>query len=98
MKSSGFREERERRIIFKPQGTKFDGKRLLKGTKNAMEPRVRATTDRVIQYFEYPLPTDAIAELILGPKNESEAEAISLLLGSSEYQEVKVSSSAVSYR
>ncbi len=98
MKSSGFSEERERRIIFKPYRLQWNQGRMLKGTKKQMELRVRATSDRIVEYFEYSLPSDAIKEVVLGPKNESEDDAVSLLLRSNEFQSVKVSRSAVSYR
>ncbi len=97
MKSPGFSEEHERRIIFKPQGFKFEDKRLWKGTKNPSEPRVRAAPDRLVEYFACALPKDAIKEVVLGPKNRSDDEAVTVLLRSSEFQNVKVSRSAVSY-
>lgn len=98
MKNPGFSEERERRIIFKPQGFKYDGRRSFKGTKNLMEAHVRAAVDRIIEYFDYPLPEDAVREVVLGPKNESTEETINLVLSSNGFSNARVSRSKASYR
>ncbi|HHI5412123.1 TPA: DUF2971 domain-containing protein [Vibrio metoecus] len=92
-KNSVFSEEQEIRIVHTPfidNNNKWFG--------NASEVKFRECAGSVTSYFEFGFSTEAVEEIILGPKCRCSINELDLLLRSYDYQGVTVSKSSASYR
>ena len=93
LKHSGFREEREWRII-------YDGESAQQGTGFDTGRKSRLRGETRINYFEFNFRTFQfpIREIMLGPKCDLSDKEVTQLLKDSAYQDVKVKRSDVPYR
>ena len=97
MKNSEFKEERERRIVFKPMKWSNEERQVSLGKRNPLKLDVRATDDRLVEYVALPLPNDSIKEVVLGPKNLSDDETLNSLVKMNGFVGVEIKRSQVSY-
>lgn len=89
LKSEGFREEREWRLVSMLVGTATESCSF------------RGVSNRIVPYREYDLldlGLPPIREIVVGPKHATPVHVIKLMLQQSGFADVQIRSSAVSYR
>lgn len=89
LKSEGFREEREWRLVSVLVGTATESCSF------------RGVSNRIVPYREYDLldlGLPPIREIVVGPKHATPVHVIKLMLQQSGFADVQIRSSAVSYR
>ena len=101
-KNPAFREEDEWRVCYSPLITTHLEKRDLKIDGMLRELRFRTSRYGVLPYFHMPFGEnareDAIAEIVVGPKNVSNNNLLMMLLLSLGYRKASVRRSSASYR
>ena len=101
-KNPAFREEDEWRVCYTPMVTTHQEKRDLQIMGMLGELRFRASRYGVLPYFNMPFGDnareDAIAEIVVGPKNLSNNNSLNMLLLSLGYRKTSVRRSSASYR
>jgi len=101
-KNPAFREENEWRICYSPIITQHLDRRALEIEGMLRELRFRASRYGVLPYFQMPFGDnareDAIAEIVVGPKNPSNDNLLKMLLLSLGYRNASVRRSSASYR
>jgi hypothetical protein len=101
-KNPAFREEDEWRICYSPIITSHSDRRDLEIEGMLSELRFRASRYGVVPYFQMPFGhngrEDAIAEIVIGPKNLSNDNLLRMLLLSLGYRNAAVCRSSASYR
>ena len=101
-KNPAFREEDEWRVCYSPSITTHPEKRDLEVMGMLRELRFRASRYGVLPYFHMPFGDkareDAIAEIVVGPKNLSNDNSLNMLLLSLGYRKASVRRSSASYR
>ena len=101
-KNPAFREEDEWRVCYSPIITTHPAKRDLEIVGMLRELRFRASRYGVLPYFQMPFGNsareDAIAEIVVGPKNLSSDNLLKVLLLSLGYRNASVRRSSASYR
>jgi hypothetical protein len=101
-KNPTFQEENEWRISYSPIITAHLEKQDLQIIGMLRELKFRASRYGVLPYFEMPFrenaPGDAIAEVVVGPKNLSAEGLVNMVLLSLGYRGVSVRRSSASYR
>lgn len=98
-KTIGFKEECEWRIIFMPP-IFFDdktGEVIEKTSLWLQDSKYRVKGNKIISYFELPFKKDVIKEIIIGPKNTSDMETISMLLVKNGFKGIKLKRSSIPY-
>lgn len=102
-KSSHFSDEQEIRMVYKPCYrhllSNLEGKEV--GIKNPFEINFRSNGSDLKSYFVFPLQTDSIKEIILGPKCKIDFAQLTIFL--SQYAprariEKNITRSKISYR
>lgn len=101
-KNPAFREEDEWRVCYSPIITTDPVKRDLQIIGMLRELRFRTNRYGVLPYFQMPFGSnareDAIAEIVVGPKNLSSNQLLNMLLLSLGYKNAQVRRSSSSYR
>lgn len=101
-KNPAFREEDEWRVCYSPLITTHPEKRDLEIMGMLRELRFRASRYGVLPYFQMPFGNnarrDAIAEIVVGPKNLSNDNLLKILLLSLGYRTASVRRSSAPYR
>ncbi|MGQ0555959.1 MAG: DUF2971 domain-containing protein [Nitrospiraceae bacterium] len=101
-KNPAFREEDEWRLCYSPIITTDVDKHDLEIEGMLRELRFRASRYGVLPYFQMPFVDnareDAIAEIVVGPKNLSNDNLLKMLLLSLGYRNASVRRSSASYR
>lgn len=103
-KNPKFNEELEWRIIYVPTIIAEDGEEIQIGLaqRPISDLQFRYSEDALIPYFELPFSEQRtekpINEIVLGPKNNTQAFVVRMLLDINGFCDVKVSKSEASYR
>ena len=103
-KNPKFNEELEWRIIYVPTIIAEEGEEIQIGLQQRpiSDLQFRCSEDALIPYFELPFSEQraekALNEVVLGPKNNTQAFVVRMLLDINGFCDVKVSKSEASYR
>lgn len=96
IKNSAFREEAEHRIILTIDGTEENKIELT--SKVSVCKKFRGVPTGVREFWELPLPSGIITDIVLGPKCDSHEEVVRRLLRSEGHSAVKIRRSEATYR
>ena len=101
-KNPAFHEEQEWRIAYAPQTMPDPEKGALQIRGKLTDIRFRSARYGVLPYFEIPfgqpVRDDAIAEVVIGPKNRTNRGLLEMMLLSLGYRNAKVRRSSATYR
>ena len=98
-KSKGFAEEKEWRIVYLPL-LLFDNKTGEADDREGFdlnECKFRNSNNRIIPYYELPINTNCIKEIILGPKSKLDYSTLSMFLVQNGFKGVQIRSSSIPY-
>lgn len=98
-KNEGFREESEWRIIYLPF-ILFNSttKEAVYGENTDLEnTKFRTNGEKIISYFEFPFSPDSVNEVIVGPKNSTDRETLSMFLVANGVRNVNIQKSQIPY-
>lgn len=98
-KSQGFIEEKEWRIIYLPL-LAFDNQtgEAINGEGFGLQDcKFRNSNNRIIPYYELPINTNCIKEIILGPKSKLDYQTLNMFLVQNGFKGVQIHRSSIPY-
>ncbi len=98
-KNEGFREEAEWRIVYLPL-LLFNSttKEAISGENTDLEnTKFRTNGEKIISYFEFSFLPDSINEIVVGPKNNSDRDTLSMFLVANGFRNVNIQKSQIPY-
>ncbi|OSY87238.1 hypothetical protein WH52_12305 [Tenacibaculum holothuriorum] len=96
-KNPAFIEEEEVRIVYTPHFSINQDNYT--ATNNSLDPiKFRMTGNKLTSYFEFPIKSNSIKEVVLGPKCEINSSELKTLLNIETLNHVEINQSKASYR
>ncbi|WP_409309844.1 DUF2971 domain-containing protein [Pectobacterium sp. B1J-3] len=100
-KSPAFKEEKEKRIIYKPLmlfGEVKGFKEIDLSLEHGYKIKHRISNGYLTSYFEFQFKTESIKEIILGPKNKFSQYDMGVFMHSNKLGKTKIKQSKATYR
>ncbi|TAI99394.1 DUF2971 domain-containing protein [Pectobacterium versatile] len=97
-KSPAFKEEKEKRIIYKPLILINEGEKHVLSIDHGREIKYRISNGYLISYFEFQFSPESIKEIILGPKNKFSQHDMDKFMYSNKLGKTKIKQSKATYR